>query len=100
MPALPPAADVIRVAMKVSGGGDSDIVSRFYLQYSGTAPTNAQLVTFAASVNSAFTADLRGLMNSGMALVEVLCEDLTSSSGAVGSWVGSTAGTRAGGILT
>lgn len=84
MPPLPAAAKVVRVALVGERGGDSDVVTRHYIQYSGSAPTAAQLNTFCGAVATAWVADLAGLHHSTYTLTSVVAEDLTSSTGATG----------------
>lgn len=96
MPALPAVASTLRVQLKHTVGADVDVLNRFYLLYSGTAPTGAGLNTMAAAVESAWASDLKTYASSTVTLTEIIIEDLTSSTSAIGTWSGSTAGTRAG----
>ncbi len=90
---------VIRVALIGKFGGDSDVVTRHYIHYSGTAPTAAQLNTFATSVATAWATNVKALAETSYTLLSVACEDLTSSTAAVGSALSGVAGTNAGGNL-
>ena len=85
MPALPPAANVIRVTYKVTSGSDLDMVNRVFLLYSGTAPTTAQLNTFAAAASLAWSTTIANGYTTEKTLVLTTVEDLTSSTSAVGS---------------
>lgn len=89
----------MRVALIGKFGGDSDVVTRHYIHYAGTAPTAAQLNTFAASVATAWATDVKALAETSFTLQTVACEDLTSSTAAVGSAISGVAGTNAGGNL-
>jgi hypothetical protein len=99
MPALPPAASVVKIAMKCTSGSDLDMVNRVFMQYSGTAPTVAQLNTFAAAVAAAWASELSAAYTTEKTLVAVTVEDLTSSTAAVGAWAGANAGVLGGGDL-
>ena len=83
--ALPAVPSVVRVQLKFTFGVDLDVLSRFYVEYTGSAPTNAQMVTFATAVASAVNTDLSSQYCNQCTLTEVIAEDLTSSTGAVGS---------------
>jgi len=77
------------------GLGDGTLaISRFFERYSGTAPSNADLATFCAAVGTAWGANLKSLMDTGGALLEVDAIDLSSSTGAGGSSVSTISGTR------
>lgn len=94
MPALPAVPQVIRIAMVGSFSLDLDVVWRFYMAYTGTAPTDANLVTFAGSVGNAWNTDIASLTPDQYTLTGVDCIDLTSATAAVGQAVVSHAGTR------
>src|ERR1700688_1026401 len=96
---LPPVAKCVRCSLIHNNGSDFDIVTRFFIQYAGTAPTNTQLNTFAASVGTAWGTDLKALNGTTVALDTVICEDLTTTSAAVGEAGGNVAGTRGGNVL-
>jgi hypothetical protein len=85
--------------MRLTFGTDLDVVERFFLKYTGTAPVGTDMATFAGTVITAWTAHLQGLHISDVELVNVDCEDLTSSTGAVGSSVAAVSGTLAGNTL-
>lgn len=70
-------------------------LTRFYTQYTGTAPTNAQLTTFDASIATAYTANLRALCDAPCVLTQIESADLSSATGAVDTSAVSIAGTRA-----
>ena len=96
MPALPDAAGVIRTALSGTFVGGGVWLTRHYIHYSGTAPTNAQLATFDASVSTAYNTSLKPLANSTVTLTQIASADLTSSTGAVDTTGASIVGTRAG----
>lgn len=99
MPALPLVPGVLRLQLKHTLGSDVDVLDRIYLQYTGTAPTSSGLNTMASSVETAWASDLKSYFTTNGSLTEVVIEDLSSASGGVGTWSGSTAGTRTGGVL-
>jgi len=96
MPALPAAPGVLRVAIGMTIGGSSPGLSRFYIKYTGTAPTAAQLATFDAAVSSALATDLCPLMDSASTFVKIETTDLSSATGAVDVSAISHVGTRSG----
>src|SRR4029077_2624776 len=99
MPALPDVPGVLKVALIGTAQEDTDVVNRIFFHYSGTPPTGPQLDTFAGSVVTAWGAHLAAMVNPDYVLTAVEVEDLTSSTSAVGSNVGTTPGTRTGAPL-
>jgi hypothetical protein len=77
-------------------GNDTNVISRFFLRYGGSAPTSAQLVTMASALNTAWGTNLKPLCQAQAALRRHDIEDLSSSTGAVGSSASLQGGTRAG----
>jgi hypothetical protein len=98
MPALPPVPTTIRVTLKHTAGLDLDVVNRFYLQYTGTAPTNAMMNTFATSVSTAWAGNIESVCNPVVKLTEVDVVDLSSPTGAVGLDSSVKTGSRTGQI--
>jgi hypothetical protein len=96
MPPLPVVPKVLRVA--VSGQTTSSTVwlTRFFIQYTGTAPTNAQLHTFDAALISAYTSDLAALVDVDTSLRQIETIDLSSVTGAVDTSPTSVGGSRTG----
>ncbi len=100
MPALPSVPKTLRVALKHNDtSADPDVVTRFFIQYSGTAPSNSDLNTFCAAVGTAWTNHLAALHNATVQLAEVTAEDLTSPTSAVGTALIGSAGTLSGTLL-
>ena len=99
MPALPNVANVLRVTLKHSSAADVDVESRFFFKYTGTAPTSAQLGTFASSINTSWGTNVKALATSSITLVETTVTDLTSPSSGQGVSASGTAGTRSGAAL-
>lgn len=75
---------------------DPHLTSRFYVKYSGGAPSVADCNTLALAVSSAWDAHLVNLPPADVALVGVVVTDLTSPSAHQGTWAGSITGTRSG----
>jgi len=73
--------------------------SRFYLSYSGSAPTGANCTTLAGDVASAWNSHLASLVNESWTLVEVDVLDIATDSGFSGQWTGSDGGTRSGVVV-
>ena len=96
MAPLPDVPKVVKVAVILSDSINTDIVTRFYLRYSGSAPDSAALDTFAATVKSEWAADLAGDVNEAYNLIRVECTDLTTPTSAIGLWSGSQPGTATG----
>lgn len=96
MPALPDVNKVVRCALVATLGSDFDVVTRFFIRYAGTAPTNSDLDEFAADISEAYNADLKGDIDADTVLKEIECVDLSSPSAAVGLWTGSITGTHSG----
>jgi hypothetical protein len=99
VPPLPSVSGVIRVAVTGIYGSSNTVVSRFFVHYSGTAPTNAQLNTFCAAVRATHVTNVKPLSGGQWELTEVVAEDLSSATGAVGLWAGADGGSRAGSPL-
>lgn len=94
MPALPSVPQVLRIAVRAALGEDIDVLNRLFMHYSGTAPTDSELVTFSNAVKSSFESRLLLHLIDSMFSQDVKTEDLTSSTAAVGT---STTGPVAGG---
>jgi hypothetical protein len=96
MPPLPDAPKVLRVALQFAYGVKTDVITRFFLQYTGSAPTDAQLNTYAGSINGEYSADLAGQCGAQCTLSSIEIIDLTSPTSAIGTDSTIVAGTRAG----
>jgi hypothetical protein len=99
VPPLPAAAAVLRCSLQFTVGTDANVFTRFHVQYSGGAPTNAEAATFAAAIATAFGSDLKSLMSDSLELTTVYVEDLTSDTAATGEDAPATDGTRSGTAL-
>jgi len=99
MPALPPVSKVLRVALEGLFGEDTHIVNRFFLQYAGTAPTDADLTTLAGTIFSAWVSKLAAHICAGYATEQLSIEDLSSPTAASVQVLGSHAGTDTGVVI-
>jgi hypothetical protein len=87
MPALPPVPNVIKtVVRQVIGDFIGENILHF--PYTGSAPTDATIGTIAQGIFGAWVDHLLPAQNSGLALETVECTDLTSDTGAQGSYTG------------
>jgi hypothetical protein len=86
----------VRSALSGTIGGGEVWLTRFYTQYTGTAPSNAQLHTYDAALASAYTADLASLVDGASTLTQIESVDLSSATSAVDTSAESIAGTRSG----
>lgn len=95
-PVPPPESPCVRVRLVYNDGAGQLAGSRFYLSYTGSAPTAANCVTLAGDIETAWTAHLAPLQSSNYDLVEVDVLDIATDAGASGQWTGSSAGSRSG----
>lgn len=91
-----PASPCIRVRLDYQETDGFFGGSRFFLSYSGSAPTTANLNTLAGDISSQWGTHIAPLMSTTWTLTEVDCLDIASNSGASGLWQGIVAGTDAG----
>lgn len=96
MPPLPPAPKVLRVDMIHTLGEDIDARWRFFLEYAGTAPSASDLTTFAGSISSAWSTNLKSFAFTDVTLTSVDIVDLSSSAASTGTWTGAIVGTNSG----
>ena len=95
-----PASPCVRVSLKYSDGGGQFAGSRFFLSYSGSAPTGANCTTLAGDIEAQWASHIAPLCSAGnYDLVEVDVLDIATNSGLSGQWSGSTASTRSGSNL-
>ena len=98
---VPPLPDVPCVRVLVSGedGALNEWGTRFYLSYSGSAPSGANCNTLAADIGSAWGTNFNGLISNVMLQNRVDVIDIATHSGASGTDTTVHAGTRAGNLL-
>lgn len=99
MPALPAVSKVVRVALSGTLGASGVWLTRFYLQYTGTAPTNSDLNTFNGACGSSWVTDIAPITDQACYLLSVESEDLTSATSAVATTATSHGGSRTGATL-
>lgn len=98
MPALPDQPNTLRIDLKFTYANDLDVLVRQFFTYTGTAPTNANLDTFAASVAGLVDSELKTLFHSTVALVETTVTDLSSSTAGRGTSSTGVTGTLSGAV--
>lgn len=96
MPALPPVAGVIKVASLFTYSGNVSCMNRYFIHYSGTAPTTAQLNTFCTSLDTGWSTNYPAVTSGDVIGTGHQAEDLSSSTGAIGAAGMSSTGTRSG----
>lgn len=94
-----PASPCVRVRLIYSDSEGNELGSRFYLSYSGSAPSGANCVTLAGDIATAWNSNLGGLCNDDIALIEVDVLDIATTSGLSGQWTGTHQGTSGTGIV-
>jgi hypothetical protein len=99
VPALPSVANMIDTKLTYTIGEDLVAANRFYIKYTGTAPTPAVIDSYASEVGTAWGTDLKSLAGNGVELTAVEAIDLSSPTSAVGSNTEAITGTRSGGNL-
>lgn len=70
--------------------------SRFYLSYSGSAPSGANCTTLAGDIAAAWGSHMAPMAHPSWALTEVDVLDIATDSGLSGQWTGTTDGSRTG----
>lgn len=97
MPALPVANKVIRIDYGWIIGEDTTAKNREFFQYSGTAPTNTDLVNFLDAIAAQFGSGFKSMFAIDRQLLNMAATDLTSSTAATAEVAVGITGTRAGG---
>jgi hypothetical protein len=93
---LPPVPNVIKTILRglVDGLGIEKWENILHWAYTGQAPSNADLATFATNIATAWSTNMAPEAPSQTTLNMVNNVDLTSASAAGGEWSGSHAGSR------
>lgn len=99
MPPLPPPGPVIRCGLQHTIGSDLNAETRFYIGYSSSAPSAANLSSMAAEIGTLWGSHLSGLASTAVYLTTVTCQDLATTSGNVGVNDGDEEGSRTGQLL-
>lgn len=89
-----PDTPCVRVRMIYSDVVDNDLGNRFYLAYTGTAPSGATCATLASDIAAAYETNLVDLAGSDVTLDEVDVLDIATDSGLSGQWTGAHEGTN------
>lgn len=87
---------MLKVDLQFNDEVNFDIITRFFIRYAGSAPSNADLDTFCGAVGTSWDAHLKSLTTANIALQNTFAIDLTSSTAAAGSAAGPVNGTRGG----
>lgn len=95
MPALPAVPNALRCRLLLTIGGKINQGLRFFYQYSGGPPTSANLLTFGSLLSTSYSAEIAGFMTPDRVLTNIILEDLSSSTGAVGDTAVAIVGTAA-----
>lgn len=95
-----PDIPCVRVRMIYNEGAPAEGGNRFYLSYSGSAPTGANCATLASDIATAWAANLGPLVDGTYVLEEVDVLDIATDSGLSGQWTGSHAGGKTGASLS
>ena len=95
----PPAVQAVRCKLDYVQVDSSLGGSRFYLAYTGSAPSPSNCSTLAADIGTQWASHLAGFVNTGFSLGEVDVLDLASSSGSSGQDNTVHAGTDTGAVL-
>jgi hypothetical protein len=93
-----PDVPCVRVRMIYNDSDGNEMGSRFYLSYSGSAPSGANCVTLAGDIEAQFASHLITLIGDDISLMEVDVLDIATDSGLSGQWTGSTTGTAGGAV--
>jgi hypothetical protein len=96
MAPLPAVPLVLRITLHHTDGGDVNVLDRFFMAFSGTAPTDAQLNTLCTAIGTAWNSAIGPMVYTSISLTEVQAQDLTSATAAAGLAIVSHAGTRTG----
>lgn len=91
-----PESPVVRVRLDFQTTSTLKAGSRFFLGYSGSAPTGANCTTLATDIVTAWDTNLQDLHSSNVELLEVDVLDLASYSGLSGQSTTTAVGSRSG----
>lgn len=91
-----PESPCLRVRLDFQDLTDNESGCRFFLSYSGSAPTGDNCNTLATDVSAAFSDNLAGVMSQNFALREVDVLDIATHDGLSGTWSGNINGGQSG----
>jgi hypothetical protein len=97
----PPLPDVPCVRCRLDYGTDAGTLggSRFYLSYTGSAPTGADCIALATGISVAAGDNFMPVVTSLWALTEVDVLDIASDMGSSGQWTGTIDGGNGGTMI-
>jgi hypothetical protein len=96
MPALPAVSNVLRFTLKHTLSEDTDVINGFFMQFTSGTPTPTNLNELAADTLGFWSTRIAPLATPGLVLKECTIIDLTSATGAVGSFPGIIPGSNGG----
>lgn len=91
-----PASPVVRIRCIWNQAASGEGGTRFFMGYSGSAPSSTNLDALADEVITQWNTQLIAQIPTDVTLTEVVCEDITTYDGATGSAGPGEAGTRDG----
>jgi hypothetical protein len=92
MPPLPSPGNVLQCSFATDTAASINAGSRFFLSYTGGPPNSTDLNTLAGDIASGWNTNIAPWVHPNDSLVAATVTDLSSDTGAVGSWTGSHAG--------
>ena len=95
-----PESNVVRVRLGYVTAAGTDMGSRFYVGFAGSAPSPTDCVNLASDIATAWNANLASLVYELVTLVAVDVEDITTHTGNFGTISVSHSGTLSGSTLT
>lgn len=99
MPALPNVANVLKITIQWKLANDVNVITRFFMHYTGSAPTGAQLATYAALVSSTAGTQFPAMMPASVSYLGCTVQDLTSATSSIAADNTPHAGTRTGHVI-
>jgi len=94
-----PASPCVRVRLIYTDADGALAGSRFYLSYSGSAPTAANCSTLASDIATAWNTEMAPLVQQNYTLTEIDVLDIATLSGLSGQWVGTHQGQDTGSAI-
>lgn len=91
-----PDVPCVRVRLDYKDTANQELGNRFYLSYSGSAPSGANCNTLAADIGSAWASNYATQVHTDISLVQVEVIDIATHTGASGTDSTVHAGTRSG----
>lgn len=92
-----PDVPCVRVRLIYNEGQPGEMGNRFYLSYSGSAPTGANCTSLATAIESNWSAHMAAVTPTAWTLDEIDVLDIATDSGLSGQWTGTANGSRGSG---